>query len=117
MLPKCLYPVANAIFMQHVIPELCNYNLKSTGQFSCIMNDCLNVEIVVGDHLKMDGAVVGILKKHKPTPEIAQYVPNWDADYALWLDKSFLKAMKEDAEKKSENPDQYDINDGGVLPM
>ena len=101
--------------MQHVFPERCNYRIKSLGQYSCEVNENLTIEIVVGEHLKMDGAVVGILNKQKPTPEIAQYVPNWDADLAKFMEKTFLKDMKEDAIKKEENPDTYDINDGGVV--
>ena len=42
-------------------------------------------------------------------------MPNWDADYTLFMEKTFLKDMKEDAIKKEENPDTYDINDGGVV--
>lgn len=47
----------------------------------------------------MDGAVVGILKKQKPTPEVEPYLLNWDADYDLFMEKTFLKAMKEEAIK------------------
>ena len=43
-------------------------------------------------------------------------MPNWDADYAKFMEKTFLKDMKEDAIKKNDNPDTYDINDGGVVP-
>ena len=86
--------------MQHVFPERCNYNIKSLDQFSCEVNESLTIEIVVGDHLKMDGAVVGILKNQKPTPEVEPYLLNWDADYALFMEKTFIKDMKEDAIKK-----------------
>ena len=99
-----------------MLPERCNYNIKSLGQFSCEVNECLTIELVVGEHLKMDGAVVGILKKQKPTPEVAPYLPNWDADYAKFLEKTYLKDMKEDAIKRNDDPDAYDINNGGVVP-
>jgi len=46
-----------------VFPERCNYRIKSLDKFSCEVNENLKIEIVVGEHLKMDGAVVGILKK------------------------------------------------------
>ena len=49
--------------MQHVFPERCNYRIKSLGPYSCEVNENLTIEIVVGEALKMEGAVVGILKK------------------------------------------------------
>ena len=98
LVPKALYPMSNAIFMQHVFPEMCNYNIKSTGQYSCVVNDCLTIEIHIGDPLKQDGAVIGILKKQKPTPEIAPYLPNWDKDYDKFCEKTYIKDMKAEAE-------------------
>ena len=70
LVPKCLYPIANAIFMQHVFPELANYNIKPIDQFSCEVNECLKIEIHVGKVLEQDGAVVGYLHNRQPAADI-----------------------------------------------
>ena len=97
LVPKALFPISNGIFMQHTLPELANYHLRSTGQFSCIQNDCLTIEICVGDHLAMDGAAVGYLWNRQPDQRIAQYVPNWQKDYATFCEKVFFTDMRKDA--------------------
>ena len=42
-------------------------------------------------------------------------MPNWDADYKLFLEKTFIQAMKDEAIQKEKDPNEYDIIDSGVL--
>ena len=116
LVPKCLFPMANAIFMQHVIPEQSNYNIQQVDESTCIVNECLTIEICVGDHMKMqDGAAVGILVKQQPTDAVKPYLPNWEADYKLFLEKTFIQDMKTEATQEERDPDEYDISNSGVV--
>ena len=47
--------------------------------------------------------------------DIKPYLPNWEADYTLFMEKTFLTDMKKDAVKREDEPDTYDISDGGVV--
>lgn len=97
--PKCAAPETNCISIQTVLRRMQNDKIQQLSQAACKVNDLIMIELVIGNILQMNGAIVGELVNKKPTREIEHLLPNFEEELA-----------------KHKKDTEYCIEDGGVLP-